>query len=95
MPAHHLEAAGICDYAIFSDFNTMGAVQDKRRQILKLQQGHPVGTALDEFAGSEKASKRIPAKAHVTFWFDGDKVSAEQTPEDLDLEDDMVLDVRW
>ena len=70
-------------------------LQDKRKQQLNLRPGQPVGTAIDEFACSEKASKRIPAKAQISFWFDGDKVAPHQTPEELDLEADMVVDVRW
>lgn len=69
--------------------------QDKRKQQVKLRPGQPVGTALNDFTSSEKASKRIPGRAQVSFWFDGDKISADQTPEELDLEDEMVLDVRW
>ena len=53
----------------------------------------PVGPLLGTFAEAEKAAGRI--QATPTFWFDGDKLAGGQTPEQLDLEGDMVLDVRW
>ena len=68
-------------------------LQDKRRDTLTLWSKQPVGEQFASFAKAEKAAGRI--QATPVFWFDGDKIAASQTPEELDLDSDMVLDVRW
>ena len=68
-------------------------LQDRRKVPLTLHTNQAVGGALDSFVAAEKAAGRI--KAVPTFWFDGDKLAVGQTPAQLGLEADDVLDVRW
>ena len=60
---------------------------------LQLRMLEPIGPAFKAFALAERDAGRM--RGLVTCWLDGDKITPTQTPAQLELEEGVVLDVRW
>lgn len=78
-----------------------GSEQSRVVLILQTKQGKrssfrvavdaPLSRLFDHFAQLEHSSL---AGSKPSFWLDGDRISPESTPDDLDIEDDTVIDVQ-
>ncbi|XP_070573406.1 NFATC2-interacting protein-like [Ptychodera flava] len=62
--------------------------KDKSKKIISIKRTDPLERLMEEYS----SWKQIP-RNKVTFFFDGDKLSPQNTPQDLDMETDDVIDV--
>ncbi|XP_070573380.1 NFATC2-interacting protein-like [Ptychodera flava] len=62
--------------------------KDKSKKIISIKRTDPLERLMEEYS----SWKQIP-RNKVTFFFDGDKLFPQNTPQDLDMETDDVIDV--